>query len=101
MILNWTVSQDDQTLITRIAYRAEELAKRLGLRGRQGYQRRDAMMDVTATHANGMPLRLADLLGASDADFAHDLFGIKRHINRDTGQLTDAFVPRYAVGGTA
>jgi hypothetical protein len=97
MILNWKVSPEDQALITRIADRANDLAGRLGLRGKRGYALRDAMMDITAAHANGRPLDLAGLLAAKDGDFAHDVFGIRRHIDRNTGQLMDCFVPRFAL----
>lgn len=56
----------------------------------------DWEMDVTAVHANGCPLRLDDLLMADGFNFAHDLCGIYRHLDRETGQLRDCFVPRYA-----
>ncbi len=42
-----------------------------------------------------MPLRLADLLAADDFNFAHDVFGIMRHIDRRTGRLDNHFVPRF------
>lgn len=95
MILNWAVNADDQASITSIGYRAEDLSKRLGQRGPALYNRRDAMMDVTATHNNGCALQLANLLAAQDGDFAHDVFGIRRFLNRDTGQLMCNFNPRY------
>jgi len=56
----------------------------------------DADMDITACHASGCPLRLDELLMARDADFAHDVFGIRRHLDRATGKLGDCFLPRYA-----
>ena len=52
-------------------------------------------MDFTAVHANGNPLRLADLLAADDFNFAHDAFGIARHLNRTNGQLENCFLPRF------
>lgn len=54
-------------------------------------------MDVTAVHANGTPLRLDDLADCGVLDFAHDLCGIRRHIDRTTGKLTYGFLPRFAV----
>lgn len=54
------------------------------------------IMDLEACHSNGMPLDLAGLLAAPDADFLHDLFGIRRHICRVTGEICDCFVPRLA-----
>lgn len=53
-------------------------------------------MDVLATHLNGCPLDLERLSAADDFNFAHDVFGIYRHLNRETGQLEDCFLPRFA-----
>jgi hypothetical protein len=52
--------------------------------------------DLDAVHSNGCSLRLLDLLAADDVDFDHDLRGIKKHIDRDTGKLRDLFRPRCA-----
>lgn len=54
------------------------------------------LMDFTACHLNGMPLQLDALLQARPEDFAHDAFGIARHLDRKTGKLGGCFVPRYA-----
>lgn len=54
-------------------------------------------MDLAACHLNGVPLDLDGLLGASDSDFGHDVFGIQRYIDRKTGELMDCFLPRYAL----
>ncbi len=53
-------------------------------------------MDITATHCNGNPLRLADLLAADDFNFMHDVAGIYRHLDRETGSLMDHFSPRFS-----
>lgn len=53
-------------------------------------------MDISATHANGCPLRLEDLLKSSDSNFIHDLAGINKYINRKTGKLEECFWPRFA-----
>jgi hypothetical protein len=52
-------------------------------------------MDLSAAQ-NSAPMRLQDLLHFADPDFAHDVWGIARHINRETGQLEDCFLPRCA-----
>jgi len=52
-------------------------------------------MDISATHIS-CPLRLTDLLAADKFNFAHDVFGIMSHINRETGNLEHCFVPRFA-----
>jgi hypothetical protein len=53
-------------------------------------------MDLTATHANGCPLKLAELLAADNFNFSHDIAGIYRHLDRTTGQLGGHFLPRFA-----
>lgn len=55
----------------------------------------DAEMDLSAVCFH-TALRLTDLLTADDFNFGHDLAGIKRHINRQTGELENCFLPRYA-----
>lgn len=57
--------------------------------------RMDVEMDLSATHAT-CPLRLAELADADDFNFSHDMGGIRRHLNRQTGELEDFFVPRFA-----
>lgn len=61
-----------------------------------GCDRLSTMMDVSATHANGNPLRLADLLAANDFNFFHDIYGIARHLDRETGKLMNCFSPRFS-----
>jgi hypothetical protein len=56
----------------------------------------DIAMDIQATHCNGNPLRLSDLLGADDFNLLHDVSGIARHLNRDTGKLEGFFSPRFS-----
>ena len=53
------------------------------------------VMDITAAHRE-VRLNLTALLKADDANFAHDVGGIVRHIDRQTGKLENCFVPRYA-----
>lgn len=53
-------------------------------------------MDITACHLNACPLRLVDLLAADDGNLAHDIGGIARHLDRETGDLRGCFVPRFA-----
>ena len=55
-----------------------------------------ANMDICAVIAQGTPLKLQEWLDADDFNFAHDFFGIARHINRQTGKLEDCFLPRFA-----
>lgn len=56
----------------------------------------EIMMDLSAVHSH-TPLRLTALSKADDFNLAHDVGGIRRHLDRETGELTGCFVPRYAV----
>jgi len=44
------------------------------------------------------PLRLNELLDASDFNFAHDVFGIHECLDRETGEMKKSFVPRFTKG---
>jgi hypothetical protein len=55
----------------------------------------DAAMDISAVHAH-CPLRLAELRDADQFNFAHDMCGVRRHLNRKTGELGGFFLPRFA-----
>lgn len=91
MDISFDTDRASMDVILRIADRA------MGLRSRHDpFTKMDATMDVTAVHCNGCPLRLEALLNADDFTFAHDILGIRRHLDRDTGQLGDFFVPRLA-----
>lgn len=82
-------------LIERIADRAVVLTRKLGHRIERGAKLHH-QMNVSACHASGNPLRLQDLLDADDFNFAHDVFGIDRHLNRENGELLDFFSPRFS-----
>lgn len=92
-MVNFKVSSKDEArLIHMIAKRTVAMATAREI----DYPLMDADMDITACHCNGNPLRLAELLAADDVNFAHDVFGIYRHINRETGALNDFFSPRFS-----
>ena len=89
-IVNLRAGAADTAIISAIVDRVEDhyclmTGERIGME-----------MDITATHLNGCPLMLSDLLTAPAGSFWHDIGGIQRHINRDTGALEDFFLPRYA-----
>ena len=86
-MVNWHVSKKDAELIAKVVVRAASL---LG-----GFEKFELAMDLTAVHANGRKLKLAELLAADDFNFCHDVNGIRRHLNRQTGQLENCFVPRF------
>lgn len=91
--INFTPKTKEEWIIAnRIAKRASRLAADNGIE----YTIQDAEMDVLATHLNGCPLKLEELANADDGNFGHDVFGIRRFIDRTTGQLTGCFCPRFA-----
>ena len=53
-------------------------------------------MDITATHICGTPLDLEKLLAFDKFNFAHDIYGIMGHINREDGKIQHGFLPRCA-----
>jgi hypothetical protein len=79
-------------VIKAIAERAVALSAKHGL-GK--WKVSDAVMDITCAHED-CGLRLDDLLAADDFNFAHDVFGINRHLDHSTLKLTDCFRPRFA-----
>jgi hypothetical protein len=91
-MVKFDVTSDEQKAIVAIAERAVNLAKECGVE----YAKIDCIMDLTATHSNGTPLDLDRLLKADNFNFSHDVFGIRNHIDRETGKLTDFFQPRTA-----
>jgi hypothetical protein len=92
MTLSFRATKEEDALIEKIAIRA----------GKEVFQHTpdqtlmDTAMDVMATHSSGCPLRLQELLDADAFNFAHDIAGIRRHLNRKTGELLDCFLPRFA-----
>lgn len=62
----------------------------------RGSSRLEVSMDLTACHCVGCPLDLEGLLTATPSDLVHDVAGIMANINRETGELENCFMPRYA-----
>ncbi len=86
-MLNFNVPPEDFKQIYAITKRA--------VKEIQGFE--DLMsleMDIIATHTNGCPLDLQKLLNADAFNFAHDIVGINNHIDRETGELKNCFLPR-------
>ena len=91
-MIQWSKNKEVHDLVAKIARRAVEKAKELDIQ----YDQMTAVMDIDACHNNGCPLKLKELLEADNFNFAHDVFGIRQHINRETGKLENCFLPRYA-----
>jgi hypothetical protein len=90
--IRFDVPAAEQDLIDKIAQRGREMDKKRHLRGPT---KRHCAMDICATHANGNPLRLAEMLAADDFNFTHDWYGIRRNLDRTTGRLMNFFSPRF------
>lgn len=80
--------KEEFDVIVKICERAENL-------GIEQNDRLTLIMDLENTH-DSIGLNLQGLLEADDLNFSHDIVGIQTHINRDTKELEDFFVPRYA-----
>lgn len=92
--LSFDVTKEESAIIRKIADRADKIF----LPNFIEQTKLETIMDLSACHANGCPLRLQELLDADEFNFAHDVCGIRRHINRTTGQLEDCFMPRFSKG---
>lgn len=93
--VSFRVSQQDKEYIYRIARRAEDT----GLIPCELDPFLSLMMDLSAVKAQGCSIDFETLLNFEIPDFAHDICGIIRHMDRTTGLLTDCFLPRAARGG--
>ena len=93
--ISFSVSDHERDIIEAIARRAFTLQSK-GHLEKSKRPEYEFQMDITAVHANGCPLKLEALLNADNFNFAHDVFGIERHLDRTTGKLLDCFLPRYA-----
>lgn len=89
--INFDVSKKDMRFITEIVKRARDLGRKYEIH----VDGCSLHMDLCAAH-NQCPLKLEELLNADDSNFTHDVFGIRNHMDRRTGKITDCFLPRYA-----
>ena len=64
-ILKWTTSKEELDLISEIADRYIELSQEHHF---PTPDKTDLMMDIDATHSNGCPLKLKELLESKDLD---------------------------------
>ena len=91
MTVSFKATPAESKLITKIARRAQ------GLYTQHGVERDllDIEMDLLAANANGCPLDFERMDQADEFNLMHDISGIYRHIDRDTGKLTGFFLPRF------
>lgn len=89
--INWDTTDKDRALIDKIVERAMALSQDDGI----SYNAKECSMDLTACHLNGCAIDLEKLLRAPDATFGHDVYGIRRFIDRTTGKIPgEFFAPR-------
>jgi hypothetical protein len=79
---------EDHRLISEIASRVRRLHLAM--------EPLSLCMDLDACISNGCPLDLAGLLRADHVEFVRDLVGIVSYLDRNTGELTHGFRPRFA-----
>jgi hypothetical protein len=94
--IKWTKDKEELDLIGKLADRYIELSQKHHF---PTPDKTDLMMDIDATHSNGCPLKLKELLESKDFDFVHDISGIQANLNRKTGKLENCFDPRYSLNG--
>ena len=86
------VSLEDGKKITKLAKAASAIVP--------GADPMETSMDLIMVHACSCPLDLDRMLQDVEAgdvgSFGHDIGGITRHLDRDSGELTSCFWPRYA-----
>jgi hypothetical protein len=85
----FNTTKKENALIHAIAKRA---AEELGYEDVQGIQ-----MDLEAAHTHDCPLNFRKLLAFPPDDFAHDVSGINKFLDRDTLKLTEFFLPRCSL----
>lgn len=88
------ISEEDKVKIRNIAKRACEWYKDNGM----VVDFLSMEMDLTVAHACCGGLRLQEMLCADAANLIHDVSGINRHLNRETFELENCFVPRFSKG---
>ena len=87
-MINWDkLNKEDITIIDRICKRAVNLFPQYEL------DFTEIQMDIAAAHV-AEPLDLEKFMEFDDFNFAHDIFGIIDHIDRETGKMQNCFLPR-------
>lgn len=88
-------TEAEESNVAAIVKRAHALFQEHG----NSAERLSIRMDIAAIHLH-TPLDLEGLLAADDGNFAHDIGGIRRFLDRETGQLTECFLPRFTLKRT-
>ena len=90
--INFKCSPQDQALIGQILKRGMDMARDFNVK----LDHVTLAMDIVACHCNGTPLKLLQMLMSDPSDFSHDLLGITRFIDRESGKMREGFKPHFA-----
>ncbi len=80
--------KNDFILMDKIANRA------MAFFNKPKFDRMTILLDLEFVHER-TPLRLKEFLDADNFNFAHDVMGIHRHMDRRTKKLSNRFSPRF------
>ncbi len=96
-MVKFDISGEDRVLVRLISHRVVDALISQGITKVSWREfNLETRMDLTAVHANGCPMDFDRLLNTDKTTLLHDVGGIARHIDRDTGKLTGNFRPRTA-----
>lgn len=98
-MVEFSMKKPELEIVQKIAERVERLTAEMQIDGMQ-YDRHELVMDLDAAYTSAGPFNLTRLLESPDADFLHDIYGVRRHIDRKTGKLTGCFMPRCGRQGS-
>lgn len=88
--MNFGVTDDEIIMIDKIVRRFAALCAEHG----KQLAIVETMMDIVLTHTQNHKLNFIGLLLTNDNDFAMDVIGIIKNMDRTTGKLTNGFKPR-------
>lgn len=96
-MIEFGLTKKDAMKIALAVERFKNILKSMG--NPKGIDLFEVEMDLAACHLNGCRLDLAKLIAFDDFNFAHDVFGIHDHMDRQTGKLVGQFLPRCSREG--
>lgn len=92
MFMNFDIAADLRAHITTI------LDRFFAAHPDHHHDRTSVSMDLIACHNGGCPLDFAAMAAFEDfSQVAHDITGIGRYLDRETGELDSGFHPRFAL----
>lgn len=96
-MIHFDISEQDRPFYLKVMQRAKALVKKSKI----DYPAKEMSMDLLACHSNGCPLDFKRFAEFPESDFGHDLFGIRKWIDRTTGKIpSNKFDPRCSKGET-